>query len=520
MARVLIVTGRLAEPIIKRVLAESKSEHKVDVIVTPIPIAAFLTAEYIAEYLKRFDVKGYDYILIPGLARGSGRVVEEATGVKTVKGSVNAYDLVELLKLPDLSVLSPDEPADEVLSELIERQSREILKCIEEALTDDNSVVVGGLRIPIRPPPIRVATEISEAHTLDLEKLVKEAVRYVENGADMIVLGFEALQPHEQRVSEAVKALKREVDVPVAVDTSIPSEIDVAIRAGADMVINVDLTNIGKVTNVDREVAVVTTPRDPVTGAVPRDPSARVELLEKAVATIKAKGFEKVFADAILESFGQTFSSLLAYYMFKQRNPRVPLLAGIGNVTELIDADSIGVNASMVMLAQELGIGLVLVVEKSAKARGSTLEAKVTSQMATLAHYKSSPPKNLGLSLLVVKDKKVHVEELDEGYDTVVEAVAEDKPYVLDPVGVFKIRVNHELGCIEALYIGRKGRVLIRGRSARAVQQKIIENGFVTQLSHAMYLGRELAKAEIALQLGKNYVQEKPLFSKPKYIKI
>jgi len=120
----------------------------------------------------------------------------------------------------------------------------------------------------------------------------------------------------------------------------------------------------------------------------------------------------------------------------------------------------------------------------------------------------------------MLKDKKRYDEETDEEYDTVIYAVGEEKPYTLDPVGVFKIRVNHKLECIEALYIGRKGRILIRGRSARAIQHEILERGLVSQLSHAMYLGRELAKAEIALQLGKNYVQEKPLFSKPKYIKI
>ena len=36
----------------------------------------------------------------------------------------------------------------------------------------------------------------------------------------------------------------------------------------------------------------------------------------------------------------------------------------------------------------------------------------------------------------------------------------------------------------------------------------IIANGWVTQLSHAAYLGRELARAELALKQGLKYVQE------------
>jgi len=345
-------------------------------------------------------------------------------------------------------------------------------------------------------------------------------VKFIENGADLIVLGFDALKPHVQEVSEAVKILKKEVEVPIAVDTSIPSEINAAICAGADMVVNIDLTNIDRVTYIDKEVAVVTTPRDPLTGAIPKDPSTRVKLLEKAVVVIRDRGFEKIFADPVLEPFGYMFSSLLAYYIFKQRNSEIPLLAGIGNVTELIDADSIGVNASMVMLAQELSISVVLVVEKSTKAEGSTLETKVASQMAALAHYKGSPPKNLGLSLLVVKDKKLYREEFGVSYDTVIEAYTGEESYTMDPLGVFRIRVNHELGYIEALYTGRKGRILIRGRNAKAIQNEIIKRELVSQLTHAMYLGRELIKAEIALQLHKSYIQDKPLFTKPKYIKI
>lgn len=520
VARILIVTGRLAEPIIRKVLSEVKTEHKVDVIVTPVQVAAFLTAEYVAEYLKQCNVRGYDYILLPGLVRGSGKIVEEVTGVKAVKGTVNAYDLAEILALHDLSVLSPDVPADEVLGNIIEEKNREILKRIDKALTHENSIAVGRLRVPLNPPPIRVAAEISEAHMLSAEELVRKAMEYIESGADVIVLGFEALHPHTQKVFEAVKVLKKEVEVPIAVDTSIPSEINAALQAGADMIINIDLTNIDKVAYVDREVAVVTIPRDPASNAIPKEPQARVEILEKAVNAIRSRGFEKIFADAILEHFGQTFSSLLAYHMFRQRNPRIPLFAGIGNVTELVDVDSVGVNASLVMLLQEIGVSMVLVVEKSVKAAGSTLETKIASQMAALAYYKGSPPKNLGISLLILKDKKRYVEEVDEGYDAVVNAAEEEKPYTLDPIGVFKIRVNHVLRCIEALYIGRKGRILIRGKSAKAIQYEILERELVSQLSHAMYLGRELAKAEVALQLGKNYIQERPLFAKPRYIKL
>ena len=520
MARILIITSRLAEPIVRSALSRARTKHSVDVLVMPVQIAAFLNTNYVASYLKDLGVKNYDYILLPGLTSGSGKIVEEAIGIKTVKGPINAYDLVDILELDDLGILSPNEPADNVLADIFTERSKDMLKKLEEELVRGDSVLVGKLRVPINPPPIRVATEITEVHRLENNVLIEKVKKYIDNGADIVVLGFEALNPHPDEVVRAIKVIKKEFDIPVAVDTSIPSELNVSLRHGVDMIINIDLTNIDKIDYIDKDIAVVVIPMDPSTNSIPSNPEDRVEILEKTVNTVKSRGFEKIFADAILEPFLRTFSSLLAFYMFKRRNPSIPMFAGIGNVTELIDVDSVGVNASMVMLCQEIGVSIVLTVEKSVKAQGSTLETKIASQMASLAYIKNSPPKNLGLSLLILKDKKRYEEEFVEKPDIVAEAYEEEKPYTLDPLGVFKIRVNHDLGYIEALYIGKKGRILIKGRTAKAIQNKILELGLVSQLSHAMYLGRELMKAEIALQLSKNYVQEMPLFTKPRFIKI
>ncbi len=49
---------------------------------------------------------------------------------------------------------------------------------------------------------------------------------------------------------------------------------------------------------------------------------------------------------------------------------------------------------------------------------------------------------------------------------------------------------------------------VIEGSTARAVYQAIIANEWVSELSHAAYLGKELAKAELALQYGFKYVQD------------
>lgn len=522
MARILVVTGRVAEGIVRRAVVYSGTKHCVEVVATPVPIAAFLTTDYIALYLKGLGVgpSDYDYILLPGLARGSGRVIEDAIGIRAVKGTVNAYDLADLLKLDDLSILSPDRPADEVLQNAVLSGLRRILMDVENSLNASNSVAVGWVRVPITPPPVRVVAEVAEAHTLAVDTLVGECLRLVESGAEIVSLGFEAYSPHPDAVRRLISLLRREVDVPIAIDSSIPSEIDAAIESGADMVVNIDLTNVGEIGKVDRSVAVVTTPRDPATNVAPDDVDGRIRLLERAVDAVTAKGFEKVFADAILDIPLSTFRSLLAFHRFKSLHPHTPMFMGVGNVVEMMDADSVGVNAILTMLAQEIGVSLVLTVEKSQKARGSTLECRVASQMASVASIKNSPPKNIGLSLLVLKDKRLYEEPLWDGVDEAVEAAEEERPYTPDPMGVFRIRVDHRSGYIEALYIGRRGRILIRGRSAKAVRHEIASRGLVSQVSHALYLGQELAKAEIALRLGKSYIQEAQLFKIPQFVKL
>jgi len=522
MASILIITGILAEPIIKQVVSSTQTKHKIDILVMPVSIAAFLTTKYIANYLKDRGIKvsDYDYVLIPGLAMGSGRIVEETIGIRTLKGPINAYDLADILNMDVLDSLSPDVPADEVLKDFREKMAERILLEFENRLNDVNSFSINKLRVPLTPPPIRVAAEITEAHELSIDQVIKRAEYYLNSGADILVLGFEALNPHPNKVRELVRGVKEwREDVPLAVDSEIPSEIEAAMNAGADMIININLNNVGKV-SIDRDAAIVVIPEEPGTGLIPQDSKTRVELLMKAVNAARGRGFRKVIADAILNPFGSTFSSLIAYYEFKRLMPEVPMFMGIGNVTELVDADSIGVNAAMVMLAQEIGISVVFVVEKSQKAQGSVLETKIAAQMAALASYKKAPPKDLGISLLVLKDKRRVEGKVNEKYENVIYASGEERTFKLDPLGFFMIWVDRENKYIETLYIGKKGRILIRGRTAKEIRYEIASRGLASEVSHALYLGEELAKAEMALLLNKNYIQEMPLFKLPRYISV
>lgn len=522
MAKLLLVTGRLAEPIVRESVKRSGTAHVIDIAVAPIDVAALMTTDYIARFLISKGVKkgDYDLIIVPGLVKGSCRVIEDIIGIKAVKGTINAYDLVELLKLDDLSILSTDVPADDVIRDILINRNVDILVKLEKKACSEG-FSIDKLCIPINPPPIRVVSEIAFAHTLPQDVLLKKVKHLIDSGADIISLGFEALNPHPDDVYRVVKLVKKEFDYPLAIDTAIPSEIVRGVEAGCDIVINIDMVNVDKVAERIKDVAVVVIPRDPKTNLIPKSVKERVEVLKRTVDYVKERGVEKVIADAILDPLPNLLlNSFLAYHTFKTSKPEIPLFVGIGNVTELIDVDSVGVNAILVELAYEVGASLVLTSEHSTKTFGSTREVKIASQMVSLAHTLGVPPKDLGISLLILKDKKAYKYSIDEKVDIVVVAEEKHVEPELDPIGVFRVNVNHDEGCIEALYIGRKGRILIKGRSAKALRDEIIARGLVTQLSHAMYLGAEFAKAEEALRLGKNYVQEAPLFKLPKPMEI
>ena len=50
---------------------------------------------------------------------------------------------------------------------------------------------------------------------------------------------------------------------------------------------------------------------------------------------------------------------------------------------------------------------------------------------------------------------------------------------------------------------------ILKGEDARNIYWTILENRWVTELSHAAYLGKELAKAEMSIKLGFKYIQDK-----------
>jgi len=82
--RVLFVTGKLAEPALRRVVAGLDLAAGSDVAVMKITVAALMTTSWIARMLDA--APSFDLVLIPGLCEGDTKVLEDKLGVKVQKG--------------------------------------------------------------------------------------------------------------------------------------------------------------------------------------------------------------------------------------------------------------------------------------------------------------------------------------------------------------------------------------------------------------------------------------------------
>jgi tetrahydromethanopterin S-methyltransferase subunit A len=83
----------------------------------------------------------------------------------------------------------------------------------------------------------------------------------------------------------------------------------------------------------------------------------------------------------------------------------------------------------------------------------------------------------------------------------------------LDRAGFFIVLPQPQKRLIVCEHYENNGRLahVIEGRQAALIAATVVERGFVTQLDHAAYLGRELAKAEAALSNGITYEQDAAL---------
>jgi dihydropteroate synthase-like protein len=517
--KVLLITGALAEDTVKQYAKESRIET--ETLALKMAVAALLTPQTISNALKNTKPTDFNMILVPGLVRGDTTVISKATGIPAFKGPRYAADLPTVLDSLCEVQLSTVVPACELLQEkLAQKALQEIEKAEQnrdELLKKPGSMLIGDLAVG-KEFPMRVLAEIVDAALMDKETIQQTAKRFVEAGANIIDLGMVAGESRPHDAKRIVEWVKQVVDMPVSIDTLDPAEIQAAVQAGADLILSGDAGNIEEIAPFASKVAVVIIPTNQRQGYFPKKAHDRVKYIEEIILKAKKLGVTRCLADLILEP-SDVLESFIAFKEFAARNPDVPLFVGVSNVTELMDADSVGVNAILARLSSEVDANVLLATEKSDKAKGTVAEEVAAAKMMFLAKKRGSVPKDLGIDLLILKDKRIHEEPYDKKLEVnvkVVDTSEQSEPTTLDSEGMFKISIDRSNNVLVAVHYVSLDMTepinVIKGKTADSVYSEIVEMGLVSKLDHAAYLGSELAKAEIALRTGKEYIQDKELF--------
>src|SRR5467141_3902628 len=349
--RVLFVTGKLAEPALRRTLTDMAPAFAHEVAVMKITVAALMTTPWIARFL---DVPaGTDLVLIPGLCEGDPTVIAQRVGVPVEKGPKDLRQIPEYFG--------------------------------RAALAHD----YGGY-------DIEIVAEVNNAPRLSREAIHREAEHYRSSGADVIDIGCTPGREFPD-LGDVVRELVGE-GMRVSIDSFDPSEIRAAVAAGAELVLSVNGSN----REVARELAGSAT-----RVVVIPDFGQGIETLEPSVAALEQWGVSYLI-DPVIEPIGFGFMRPLERYAeTRRRYPQAPLFMGVGNITELTAADTTGVNALLLAVCQELGVRAVLTTEVIPWARGAVREIDIARRLMYHAVTHKALPKGVDDRLVTVKDPAI-----------------------------------------------------------------------------------------------------------------
>jgi dihydropteroate synthase-like protein len=329
---------------------------------------------------------------------------------------------------------------------------------------------------------IEIIAEINEAPKMDRKLFMSLARQYRDAGADVIDVGC---LPHLiwPRVGDCTRELK-DAGFRVSIDSLNPVEIADAVEAGAELVLSVN--NVNRNEAVDWGVEVVVIPDVPNDC---RSMEATMEFLEAKQVPFRI--------DPILEPIGVGFSQSLGRLLLaRSRWPNVEMLAGIGNLTELTDVDSAGVNFLLLGFCEELRIRSVLTTQVINWARSSIRECELARRLVYHACQSRTPPKNLSGSLVALRDRRL----LEYSPNQLRDLAAKIRDH--------NIRLFNADGKIHLLH---SGTMMCDQDPFQLFDQLLDSAPRNLDASHAFYIGYELCKAQIALTLGKQYTQDEAL---------
>ena len=431
--KILFLTGKLAERQLKRILSSMKPGFSFKINQVGVSVAALMSENIIMRRVsKEQDV---DKIIVPGKFRG---------------------DLDKLSKFFDI----PVERGPDDLSHLPDYFG---LESSQKELEEYDC---------------QIFAEIVDATKLSVEDILKIAKNYSQLGADVIDLGCmpDTKFNHLEKTIEKLKAL----GLKVSVDSANCDELLRGGKAGADYLLSISEKNLDILNKVSSTPIVI-----------PNSPGD-IKSLERIIRILQ-KEKKSFYADPILDPIHYGFSSSVVRYVeLRKKFPEIKILMGTGNLTELTDSDSVGVNAILMGIVSELSIGAVLVVQVSNHCKNSIRETDIARKIMYFSKKNQRLPFGIDNGLMRLSERKPK-RFLKNEIKEIVDMVKDKNFRILlgeNGINVFNSE-SHQVGS-EPYDFFKKMKV-------------------DTDASHAFYLGIELAKAQIALELGKNYDQDNEL---------
>jgi dihydropteroate synthase-like protein len=434
----LLVTGKLAEPSLRRELIDLGPRFDFDhtVVVMPISVAALMTTGWVARHLT--VPSAVDRIVLPGLCSGDMAPLAEQTGLPVERGPKDLRDLAEYF---------------------------------------------GGARTAAEGYgafDIAIVAEINHAPRLSRADLLSQARAAVRAGADVIDVGCDPGSTWTG-VGDAVRCLRAE-GIRASIDSFNSREVEAAVATGAELVLSVNSTNVDAARSWGCEVV-----------AVPDVPTT-LEGLDRTVERLLAAGVP-FRIDPILEPIGFGFAASLGRFLeVRKRYPQTEMMMGVGNITELTEVDSAGINVLLLGFCQEVGVRSVLTTEVINWCRTCVRELDLARRLVYHACTRHVLPKHLADDLVMLRDAKIR----ERGASELRELAGQ----LRDP----NVRLFAERERLHAL----SGRMHLDGADPFVLFEAMRRHD-TFDVEHAFYLGYEMAKAVTALTLGKNYVQDQAL---------
>lgn len=438
--QVLFLTGRLAEGIVRRVVADVSKQmgFLADVHVLGISVAALMHVDWLKRKLD-IDLSPYDHIYLPGWCQGDLAILRDTFSKPFSRGPKEITDLSEFFG-----------------------------------------------RVATSPPDlsnydIEILAEINHAPRMSDSEILNMAESYRTRSADLIDLGC---VPGESwpRTGHVVSMLKDQ-GFRVSIDSFDRFEVEQAVAAGAELILSCNSQNVDWLADLGTDVVII-----------PDHPHELESMWETAKRLEERNCLYRL--DPILEPVGFGFAaSLSRYFETRRLAPDTPIMMGIGNITEMSEVDSAGINFLLAAICQELNIKSVLTTQVIPWCQHAVKEFDIARRMVRHAITNHSLAKRICPDLVMLHDTRIS--SLDK------QSLLELSENLRDP----SFRIFVEGGQIHIM--NRDG--YWTGEDPFNLFDQILPISPQVDASHAFYLGYELSKAVTALTLGKRYQQDHAL---------